>query len=410
MLAIGDDDQSIYGFRMAAPVGIAEFPTTFAGAADYPLTVSMRCGADIVSASTSLIETAPARLQRPRLTAKAGSPAGEFAYLRFPNQTAEARGVAELIALRRNAGVAERDIAILVRSNVDTWASLVRPELQTRDVEVVDTDWVERALADVALRKALAVARLAPGETDSLAWWTLLHLTNGVAPSFIEYIEGATNNSETFGQCLLRLGPNFVGSPTSRSSQAAARLIQEQHTAIATLDTQGTPQDNTGWGAWLAHRVVAGSLSADAANLLDRVGKEVPAADGLANFLGQLEPVGKDMATQADAVRIMSMSASKGLTVNSAFVMGVEAGIIPHPKADLDEERRLLYVAMTRATDFSVLTWCARRTGPTARHGAPNVNKLRGRCPLFDNLPIGRWQSGEDFVRARRLQATPPNP
>ena len=104
LLAIGDDDQSIYGFRMAAPVGIAEFPTTFAGAADYPLTVSMRCGADIVSASTSLIDTAPARLQRPRLTAKAGSPAGEFAYLRFPNQTAEARGVAELIALRRNAG------------------------------------------------------------------------------------------------------------------------------------------------------------------------------------------------------------------------------------------------------------------------------------------------------------------
>lgn len=401
ILAIGDDDQSIYGFRMAAPAGIVEFTNTFAGARDYPLTVSVRCATRILEAATSLIETAPQRIQRPRLRPRPGSPDGTFAYLRFRSQVAEARGVAEMVAQRlRLPEVEEKDIAILVRSNVDTWADLLRPELQARGIAVVDTDWVDTALADRALRKGLAVARLALDRTDSLAWWTLLHLTDGIAPAFVAHVQAAANGNETFGQCLLRLAPGFAGAPTAQSARAAARLVQEQLAAIAALDTQGVPDDEAGWGAWLARRVVAGALSAEAANLLDAVGREVPAEEGLANFLGQLEPVGSDLAAQADAVRIMTMTASKGLTVNSVFVMGVEAGIIPHPRGDLDEERRLLYVAVTRATDYCVLTWANRRTGPTARHGAPNVNRPRGRCPLFDGLPIGQWQDGDHFVRA----------
>lgn len=399
ILGIGDDDQSIYGFRMAAPAGIVEFTTTFPGAAAYPLTVSMRCASRIIEAATSLIETAPARLARPRLTPQDSCQDGVFAYLRFPGHVAEARGVAELVAQRRRHGVEEKDIAILVRSNVDTWARLVRPELEARGIRVVDTDWVDRALADPPLRKALAVARLALDQADSLAWWTLLHLTDGIAPAFVVYVEEAVNANETFGRCLLRLAPLFAGAPTAQSARAAARVVQEQLAAVAALDAHGVANDEADWGAWLARRVVAGTLSEEAANLLEAVGREVPAVDGLGNFLGQLEPVGRDLATQADAVRIMTMTASKGLTVNSVFVMGVEAGIIPHPRGDLDEERRLLYVAMTRATDYCVLTWANRRTGPTARHGAPNVNRPRGRCTLFDGLPMGQWQDGDEFVR-----------
>lgn len=400
ILGIGDDDQSIYGFRMAAPEGIVHFPASFPGAANYPLTISMRCGRRIIDAATTLIETAPHRLRRPRLVTNDGCPDGVFAYLRFPGHVAEARGVADLVAQRLRRGVEAKDIAVLVRSSVGTWASLLRPELEARAISVVDTDWVDRALADRTLRTALAVARLALERTDSLAWWTLLHLTDGIAPSFVSYIDQAAEANETLGQCLLRLAPAFAGAPTARTARAAARLIEEQLAAVAALDTHGLPDDAAGWGAWLSRRVVAANLSAEAAALLDSVGRAVPVEGGLANFLGQLEPVGKDLATRADAVRIMTMTASKGLTVDSVFVMGVEAGITPLPAANLDEERRLVYVAMTRATEYCVLTWAGRRTGPTARRGAPNVNRPRGRCPLFDGLPIGQWQDGDQFVRA----------
>lgn len=404
VLGIGDDDQSIYGFRMAAPAGIAEFPDAFEDAIDYPLTVSMRCGSSIVGSATTLIETAPQRLSRPRLTAREGAPSGEFTYLRFRDQTAEARGVSRLIATRKAEGVEEKDIVVLVRSSVSNWADLLRPHFESDGIEMVDTGWVERGMSDSQLRRGLAMAHIAVDRTDSLAWWTLLHLAPGISQAFIDFVVGAVGPAESFGQCLLRTYPRFEGAPRGSSAATAARLIQEQLAGAEALDVNGADLDETGWGGWLVRRVVVGDLGQDARELLERVGREVPTDDGLAGFLGQLEPVGKDLSVQSGAVRVMSMTSSKGLTADSVFVMGVEAGIIPHPRADVNEERRLLYVAMTRATGLTALTAATRRTGPTARQGAPNVNRPRGRCPLFDGLPLGNWQNGEAYVERRRLR------
>jgi DNA helicase-2/ATP-dependent DNA helicase PcrA len=105
---------------------------------------------------------------------------------------------------------------------------------------------------------------------------------------------------------------------------------------------------------------------------------------GLNHYLNQLEPVAKDLALRTDGVAIMTMAKSKGLTFQAAIVMGVESGVIPSPRAtDEKEERRLLYVAMTRARRFLFLTMASRRTGPTARSGQPNVGSSRSRSPLL---------------------------
>ncbi len=121
------------------------------------------------------------------------------------------------------------------------------------------------------------------------------------------------------------------------------------------------------------------------------VGRVIPREEGLDSFLAKLELTGKDLAaSSSEAVRLMTMTQSKGLTVDTAIVMGVEDGIIPMPpdKAEINEERRLLYVAMTRATDMCLLTWAGRRKGPTARNGTPNVNQLRHRCPCWKACPL----------------------
>jgi DNA helicase II / ATP-dependent DNA helicase PcrA len=64
ILAVGDDDQSIYGFRMAAPPGIRRFHEQFSECIDYNLTISQRCGSKILDAATTVIETAPDRPRR----------------------------------------------------------------------------------------------------------------------------------------------------------------------------------------------------------------------------------------------------------------------------------------------------------------------------------------------------------
>jgi len=82
------------------------------------------------------------------------------------------------------------------------------------------------------------------------------------------------------------------------------------------------------------------------------------------------------------------LARSKGLTVRATIIGGVEDGIIPHPTGELQEERRLLYVGMTRAREYLFLTRARRRTGPTARTGSPNVAGNRRPSPFLLGSPI----------------------
>lgn len=401
ILCIGDDDQSIYGFRMAAPEGIRRFPSEFGDCDDYELTLSLRCGENILNPATTLIETVPERPKKPSLKFREDAQPGIFYYLRFEDDREEIRGVADLVHCRVIAGVALSEIVILVRSQVDTWAHRLIPALEERGLRAIETDWIKSVFRDVEVRKGLARLRLVIDQFDSLAWWTLLHLEKGISSQFCDYIYGnATQTQEKFGETLLRLNPDFPGAPTKKSSRTASGLINRILEYVQQINLDEVALDETGWGGWVAEQIGRDLISDDARQLFDDVGRLVPVEQGLGYFLNQIEPVAKDLATQSDAIRIMSITSSKGITVNTCVVMGVERGIIPHPKGDEEEERRLLYVALTRATDMSVLTFGRPRTGPTARQGAMNVNRPRGRCPFLENLPIGEYLNGREVVDA----------
>ena len=85
IIAAGDDDQSIYAFRYAAPVGIRRFPEDYPGCAIYPLSVTQRCGRRIIEWASYVIAGDPDRPRdRPALACAAGSPAGEAALTGVP--------------------------------------------------------------------------------------------------------------------------------------------------------------------------------------------------------------------------------------------------------------------------------------------------------------------------------------
>ena len=115
----------------------------------------------------------------------------------------------------------------------------------------------------------------------------------------------------------------------------------------------------------------------------------VEAGQGLGRFLSQITPLGKDRAiAESPGVRIMTMIGSKGLTVRATIIAGLEDGIVPRPDADLAEERRLLYVAMTRAKEFLFGTWAGQRRGPTARPGRVRVRTRRQQSHFFIGGPV----------------------
>jgi DNA helicase-2/ATP-dependent DNA helicase PcrA len=92
----------------------------------------------------------------------------------------------------------------------------------------------------------------------------------------------------------------------------------------------------------------------------------------------------------------MTMQGSKGLTFDTVIVVGVEEGYVPYPRSDPSEERRLLYVAMTRATDFCVLSFSGQRIGPLARSGRENLGRRTRSALLEGVLDV---QSAADWIQ-----------
>ncbi len=134
-------------------------------------------------------------------------------------------------------------------------------------------------------------------------------------------------------------------------------------------------------------------------DLLDQIEKVIDGEIALDRFLGQINPLGKDIANaRAEGVRIMSLASAKGLTVRGTVIAGCEDGIIPREGQSRSEEARLMYVGMTRCREVLYCTWARRRTGPTARAGRARVGMPRRKCGFFDGGPVDS-ENGDDLVR-----------
>ncbi len=402
IIAIGDDDQSIYAFRHADPSGIRRFLEEFSVAHDYSLTESRRCGSRLLSAANELIQTDPDRQPRSPLRPLPGAPEGEFHYLRFQNEEAEVEGVGDFIQSRIASGVHPKEIAVLVRSSEATWAGLLGPALARRGLEIACVDTVTRALEDTELRHGLALAHLAIDRTDSLSWWTLLHLERGIGHTAVQRAFDSVNGAESFGEAFLRLHQTDYPGFTSSMATKLRSLVSRSLPLIEAFETENINLDMRGWGGWLLDHLDAAKLSDDAKNLLIAVGSDILTTEGgLQYFLGQIEPLGKDLALSSqNGVRLMTMTQSKGLTFNTVIILGVEEGIIPMPPpkgGTLDEERRLLYVAITRPTDVCIMTYVRQRRGVTSFRGNPNFGARR-RSSLIQHLSIGQHEDASEFL------------
>lgn len=395
LVATGDDDQSIYSFRRAHPIGIRRFITDdYPAAADLTLTVSQRCATRALAWARHVIEGLPGRPPRPALTPAPHCVEGVARYLRFPSWAQEADGVARLSRwLIDSEGIAPEDIAVMFRSNFNNaWSTPLTERLENYGVPVINAGAVAEMLADPRNRRLLALARLVVNREDSLAWWTLLHLTPGIGPTVRNHFyDGAEHHARTFaGQLLAEHAEDFHGL----GGASATRVRTTVNAAVAVIDAvdlEGADLGDAGWGAWLVANADAfGGCNEDFAELLGDLDGLIDRTEGLGRFLGQIQPVGTDLRSgrSAGAVRLMTMASSKGLTVKAAIIVGVEEGVVPLADRDPGEERRLLYVAMTRATDYLYATWSGQRTGPTARTGAPRVGAGRNRSPLLTHGPV----------------------
>jgi ATP-dependent DNA helicase UvrD/PcrA len=406
IIGAGDDDQSIYSFRRAAPEGIRRFQQDYVGSANYSLSVTQRCGSRIVDWATYVIHGDPHRpSNRPRLRSAQGSPPGEVALLSFISEISEARGIATLIKkLVEVEHVPPAEILVLLRSDYNsTFSKPIKQRLQALGIPYSDPDVVKRILMEEGNRRLLEILRLLVHRNDSLAWASLIEQTVGIGDNFTANVyERARRRRVQFGQALLDAYndefPGAAGNPAKRARELVTSILNW-------LDAHPTPDYNEeGWGHWIIE-ATGGDLvpapSNELNDLLLSLDKLAEPEQNLGRYLGQISPLGKDKAlAESEGVRIMSMTEAKGLTVRATIIGALEEGLIPRPDADLSEERRLLYVAMTRAKEFLYGTWARRRVGPTARAGEPMVAIIRKHSHFLDGGPVAS-QRGIEYIRNR---------
>jgi superfamily I DNA/RNA helicase len=370
------------------------------------MTITKRCGKEIVRWARWVIEGDPDRpAGRQPLTADPEGPDGEAILLAFNTQATEAAGIADLVEhLIIDEGVPASQILVLFRSDrAGLFSSPIKEHLKRRNIAVADPDVVKRALSEENNRRSIEIARLMVNRDDALSWAALLALTPGVGGTFVDYVYShAVSERMGFGSALLELyAADFPDAP--RSASNATAMIEG---VLRRLDQHSLPGDppEEGWGHWLidlAGDEIVPSFSEPLEQIICEIDDLVDLSDNLGRFLGQIQPVGADLGSaKAEGVRFMSMAASKGLTVEATIVCAVEDGLIPRPTGSLAEERRLLYVAMTRARRHLFCVWSRRRTGPTARAGRPNVGERRSLSHFLRSGPVPNTD-GRRFIDER---------
>ena len=406
VIAAGDDDQSIYGFRKAHPAGIRRFAEDYPDASSYSLSVPLRCGRKIVEWANHVIAGDPDRPgDRALLSPLESASDGEAAHLNFPGNVSEARGVADLVErLRAVEDVPPSEILVLLRSDyLGNYSSPLRAELEARGIPCSDPGVVDRLFAQPDNRRFLALLRLLANPEDSLAWATLVQLENGLnSAAFLDYVYQRALRGVSFASALLDAHatgyPDAPGQTRARATALVDRVLPWVREHAPSPDV---PAD--GWSAWVATLVEQSPLSppeADLLALMADVENVAESALGFGQLLSQIQPLGRDLAhSRSEGVRIMTMTASKGLTVQATIIAGLDNVVMPRPDEDQSEARRLLYVAMTRSRDYLYVTWARRRQGPTARAGSESLNR-RLPCLFLDGGPVPT-QDGDAFLRGR---------
>jgi len=378
----GDDDQSIYSFRYAAPTGIEQFPNWHPGTGNHVLTDCFRCAEDIVHSANALIAhfALPNRIPKAlvSLHGQANPPeAGVVHRWQFQRDWDEAQAIAgscrDLVA----AGVPPRELLVLV-SNKRIQIPLLRQAFQTANGEF-DAPRADSFLDEDAGRFVLSVLRVVCDADDYVAHRTLLGTLPRVGPGTCHRIAAEVLNAAIRYRDIFHIPlPAQFLNGRALTAVNRARDIWSQLTGWSGADTMAQRNDDLsttiaqtfGPGAAVQWANFATHLPLD--TTLEEL-RDYMWADNDEQQAKILERVYQRLNLQAPAagflpqrVRLMTMHGAKGLGATVVFTPGLEESILPgdirqpYPGLVL-EAARLLYVSITRARAACILSYADER-------------------------------------------------
>jgi len=389
LMVVGDDDQSIYGWRGARIENIQQFQTDYPNAEMIRLEQNYRSTATILKAANALIGNNAGRLGKELWTdGNEGEPIALYAGF---NEQDEARYIVERIEQGIRDGLSRSEIAILYRSNAQ---SRVLEEALLRSGIPYRIYGGQRFFERAEIKNAMAYLRLMGSRGDDGALERIINLpTRGIGDKTVELLrQQAREQDVSMWQAACDLLDN-KGLPgrAANAVQGFMVLIEEMAERAQGLPLYSQAQIAIEHSGLLRfHEQEKGDKGQTRVENLEEL---VSAARGFENDMADAEEDGDVLLaflahasleageTQADrfedSVQLMTLHSAKGLEFPLVFMAGVEEGLFPHKMSledpgRLEEERRLAYVGITRAMQQLVITWAETRR----LYGSETFNKV----------------------------------
>ena len=384
MFAVGDDDQSIYRFRGAHVGNMAEFERDFRVENVIRLEQNYRSHGLILAAANALIAH-----NRKRLGKNLWTSAGHGEPVRIYEAQSdgyEASWLAEEVQALKRAGLRLADIGVLYRSNAQS--RIIEHALFSNGIPYRVYGGL-RFFERMEIKHALAYLRLAANPDDDGAFLRVANFpARGIGARSLEALQDAAKA----GNASLYQAASGLSGKSAAAVAAFLRLVESLR-----AETQGLPLAETVEVMLEKSGLVAYyKAERDGADRVENLNELVNAAAAFMNegeehdlpaFLAHaaLESGENQAAEGTDALQLMTVHSAKGLEFHAVFITGLEEGLFPHEQSvleedGLEEERRLMYVAITRARTRLYLSFAQTRM----LHGQTRYNVA---SRFLDELP-----------------------
>ena len=348
LFIVGDDDQSIYRFRGAKPEIMLGFEKDYPKASRVLLDVNYRSTREIVEASLRLIENNEKRFKK-SLTTAGGRGRGVITRV-WEDEEEENSRIAEEIRMYAEAGCSYRDIAVLYRTN--SGPKRLIEKLMEYNLPFKARDLVPNLYEHWISKNILSYIRVAMGSRERAE---VLQMIN--RPARYVSRDALRDPQVSFEQLktyykdkdwMVERIENLEFDLTALSRMSPLAAVNYIRKSI-------------GYDAWLyeyaaAHHIKAEELLETAEKLRDSAARYKTFDawfEHIRAYGEELKRQAKEREEQEDAVMLSTMHSSKGLEYRVVYILDANEGVTPHNKAvldaDIEEERRLFYVAMTRA-------------------------------------------------------------
>ena len=379
LFVVGDDDQSIYGFRGSAPQIMLDFNKYYSDAVRIDMCINYRSTGNIVLASRAVAEENEQRYYKDITTYN--SQGDTVSVYEFNSLNDEKAFLVSEIRRLIDTGIAADDIAVLSRTNVI--GNMYMSRLESDGIPCCDYSAVQDVYEHWISKDILTYIRIALGSRERIDFLRIInkplrYISRSyiTQPADINALKRGYEGNEQMSKQVEKLVSD-ISMIRSMSPFAAVNYIRK----------------GVGYDEYIRNYIYEHKADKEELyNVLDELAHRASQymslsqwLDGIAEYIRQCD---KDRQNNtADGVHMLTMHGSKGLEYKIVLVMDVCEGIIPYNKAVLDEqieeERRLFYVAMTRAKEKLYLLYPKQRYNKDTTRSRFIEEILTARYPLL---------------------------